>query len=327
MDLDAYVLERAGEWDRMEELARRRRLSADEADELVVLYQRAATHLSVIRSRVPDPVVVADLSRQLLAGRAAITRGSGFSWRSVGHFLTDGLPAELYRARRWWISLGLLLVVLATALAFYIAGNPSVAALFLSAEQREQLVQEDFVGYYSEFQAQNFAAQVWTNNALLTAQCIAAGVLVLPVVYLLGVNLFAVGLTGGVMISADAGDTFLTYLTPHGLLELTCVFVGAGAGLRIGWAWIAPGPARTRRQALADRARSGMLIAVGLTPALLVAGLVEAYVTPAPVPAWSRITVGATVWVSFLLYALVQGRRADARRVSAGSSGGATTSR
>ncbi|WP_328471914.1 stage II sporulation protein M [Actinoplanes sp. NBC_00393] len=314
MDLDAYVLERAGEWDRMEQLARRRRLSAAEADELVVLYQRATTHLSVIRSRTPDPVVVADLSRQLLAGRAAINRGGRFSLRPVLHFLTDRFPAELYRTRWWWLTMSALLTGLTAALIWYVAANPDVAGMFLSDADIARLVEEDFVGYYSEYQAQNFAGQVWTNNALLTAQCIAAGVLVVPVFYLLGVNIFNVGMTGGVMVTAGAGDTFLTYISPHGLLELTCLFIGAGVGLRIGWSWIAPGPLRTRRQSLVDRVRSGMLIAVGLVPTLLVAGLLEAYVTPSPLPPLVRISIGAFVWAAFLAYALLLGRSAEARR-------------
>src|SRR4051812_14378907 len=54
VDLDAYVSERRGEWNRLETLARRRKLSPSEADELVLLYQRAATHLSVVRSHSPD---------------------------------------------------------------------------------------------------------------------------------------------------------------------------------------------------------------------------------------------------------------------------------
>ncbi|MEV6305386.1 stage II sporulation protein M [Actinoplanes sp. NPDC051861] len=317
MDLDAYVLERAGEWDRMEELARRRRLSAEEADELVVLYHRATTHLSVIRSRVPDPVVIADLSRQLLAGRAAINRGRRFSWQSIGHFLTDAFPAELYRARHWWLSLAVLLTVLTAGLVWYVADNPPVAALFLSPDQIEGL-EEDFVSYYSEYRASNFAARVWTNNALLTAQCIASGVLVVPVVYLLGANLLNVGVTGGVLAGAGSLDTFLGYLAPHGLLELTCVFVGAGVGLRIGWGWIAPGPERTRREVLVARTRSGMIVAVGLVPVLLVAGVLEAYVTPAPVPPTWRVAAGAGVWGLFLLYALVQGRAADRRAAGHG---------
>jgi uncharacterized membrane protein SpoIIM required for sporulation len=131
-----------------------------------------------------------------------------------------------------------------------------------------------------------------------------------PVLYLLGANLLSIGLTGGVMIGSGAGDTFFTYIAPHGLLELTCVFVGAGVGLRIGWAWIAPGPYRTRGQALAERARSGMLVALGLAVVLLVAGLLEAYVTPSGLPAPIRIAVGALVWLGFLAYALLAGAAA-----------------
>ncbi|WP_229075618.1 stage II sporulation protein M [Actinoplanes sp. DH11] len=313
MDLDAYVLDRAGEWDRMEQLARRRRLSAAEADELVVLYQRAATHLSVLRGRSPDPLVLTDLSRQLMAARAAISRGQGFSWRSVLRFFTETFPAQLYATWRWWALLGTLLVAGAAALIGYVSAHPEVAAHFLSEEQITQLVERDFVGYYSQYEPQNFAGQVWTNNAVLTAQCIAAGVLVLPVFYLLGANLLNVGITGGVLSSAGAGQTFLTYLAPHGLLELTAVFVGAAAGLRLGWAWIAPGPTLTRRQSLIDRARSGMVIAVGLVPVLAVAGLLEAYVTPSGLPASSRVGIGALAWVAFLAYALLLGRAARSR--------------
>jgi len=102
VDLDAYVSERRGEWTRVRTLSRRRRLTADEADELVLLYQRTATHLSVIRSRTPDPTLIASLSQLVLGARAAITGGRRFSWRPVGHFFTTGFPVELYRARWWW---------------------------------------------------------------------------------------------------------------------------------------------------------------------------------------------------------------------------------
>jgi hypothetical protein len=79
VDLDSYVTERRGEWNRLETLTSRRRLSPDEADELVLLYQRASTHLSVVRSRTPDPVLIASLSRLVLGARAAITGGRRFS--------------------------------------------------------------------------------------------------------------------------------------------------------------------------------------------------------------------------------------------------------
>jgi len=317
VDLDAYVSERRGEWTRLRTLTRQRRLTPAEADELVLLYQRTATHLSMIRSRSADPVLVASLSQLVVGARAAITGGRRYTWAPVLRFFTAAFPVELYRSRRWWASVGVLSVVVSAIMIQYVAANPGVPAMFMSADQMRRLVDSDFVGYYSDFHAQNFAAQVWTNNALLTAQCLASGVLILPVLYLLGSNIFGIGMTGGVMVAAGRGDVFLTYIAPHGFLELTCVFIGAGVGLRVGWAWIAPGPHRTRGQALAERARSGMLVALGLAVVLGVSGLIEAYVTPSPLPASLRIAIGAIVWLVFLGYAVILGGRADRRGESA----------
>jgi uncharacterized membrane protein SpoIIM required for sporulation len=316
MDLDAYLAERGGEWHRLEVLANRPKLlSPAEIDELVVLYQRAATHLSVLRSRNPDPVMLADLSRLVLAGRAAVTRSSGgFSWRPLADFFLYRLPGALYRTRRWWGTLAVLLVAATAALVWYLASHPDVLALFAGDETIDQVVDKKFVGYYSEYQAQNFALQVWTNNALLTAQCLASGVLILPVFYLLWQNLLNTGLVGAMMVSRDAGDTFLTYLAPHGLLEITCLFVGAGVGLRIGWSWIAPGPLQTRRQSLVAWVREGMVVAVGLVVTLAVAGCLEAFVTPSGLVAPVRVGIGALIWLGFLMYALVWGREANERR-------------
>jgi uncharacterized membrane protein SpoIIM required for sporulation len=317
VDLDAYVGERRGEWTRLRTLTRKRRLSPTEADELVLLYQRTATHLSVIRSRSADPVLIATLSQLVVGARAAITGGRRFSWEPLVRFFTTAFPVELYRARWWWASVGVLSTIVATFMIEYIAANPDVPAMFMSQADMRRLVDSEFVGYYSNFHAQNFAAQVWTNNAMLTAQCLASGVLIVPVLYLLGSNIFGIGITGGVMVGAGRGDVFLTYIAPHGFLELTCVFIGAGVGLRIGWGWIAPGPHRTRGQALAERARSGMLVALGLAVVLGVSGLLEAYVTPSPLPAPIRIAIGAIVWLAFLGYAFVLGGRAHRRGESA----------
>jgi len=317
VDLDAYVSERRGEWNRLETLTGKRRLSSDEADELVLLYQRASTHLSVVRSHTPDPVLVASLSRLVLGARAAITGGRRLSWAPIGRFFAAAFPSELYRTRWWWIAVSAANVLLAGVLMQYVVANPGVANLFMSDAEIQRLVNQDFVGYYSENHAQNFAAQVWTNNALLAAQCLAAGVLIVPVFYLLGSNLLNIGLSGGVMIEYGRGDVFFTMIAPHGLLELTAVFVAAGVGLRIGWAWIAPGPTKTRGQALAARARSGMLVALGLGVVLAVAGLLEAYVTPSGLPPALRVGIGAVVWLLFLAYALGVGGAAHRRGVSA----------
>lgn len=316
MDLDAYVAEHGGEWRRLEELSKRRRVTAAEADELVALYQRAATHLSLIRSRSPDPILVARLSRLVLTARNAITGAPSFSIGVVGRFFTSTFPLAVYRAWPWWCGVATVFSVVTFSLMGYIALNPDVAGYFGSDAEINNLVNSEFEGYYSEFQPQNSFLRVWTNNALLTGEVLASGVIFVPVVYLLWGTALNTGLIGGLMIAYGRGDVFFGLIIPHGLLELTAVFIGAGVGLRIGWAWVAPGPLRTRGRALAETATEGVLVALGLVGVLLVSGLLEGFLTPSALPLLIKDFIGFVVWAVFLAYIVVMGRRAAAEGVS-----------
>jgi uncharacterized membrane protein SpoIIM required for sporulation len=310
VDLDAFITEHRAGWERLRRLASRprRRLTAAEVDELVALYHRTATHLSMVRSRSPDPAVVAWLSRLVLQARGALTPSAGFSAAGLVRFLLVSFPGEVWRAGGWWVGVAAVFTGLTGIRMSVVAADP---ARFVPPAQIEEIVGHAFEDYYSTFQPQNFALLVWTNNAFLAAICLAAGVLIVPVLLVLWYNIENIGLVGGVMIGNGRADVFFGLILVHGLLELTAILIAAGVGLRIGWAWIAPGPDRTRGRALAERARAGMVVALGLALVLLVSALVEAFVTPAPVPIPVKLAVGALVWLGFLAYLVQFGRRAS----------------
>jgi uncharacterized membrane protein SpoIIM required for sporulation len=310
VDLEAYLIQHGPQWDRLSELTHsRRQLTGAEADELVDLYQRASTQLSVVRSSASDPVLEARLSALVAGARGVVTGVNLPLWQTVGRFFVAGFPAAVYRARRWWITVTLVSIGLAALVAWRVINTPGLASSLLSDSQVTQLVDHDFAGYYSDNPAADFAFHVWLNNASVTATCLVLGVVILPVLVVLWTNVANLGATAGFMISAGRGDVFYGLILPHGLLELTVVFVAAGAGLRLGWSWIAPGP-RTRAQALATEGRAVGALALGLAVWLLVSGLVEGFVTPSTLPAWARLAIGATVWLAFLTYVFTLGRRA-----------------
>jgi uncharacterized membrane protein SpoIIM required for sporulation len=317
VDLDAFIAENVGQWRRLERLSGAGRLSVAEVDELTALYQRTGTQLSVLRSKSPDPLLVAWLSRVVLGARARLTGAGPARWRSVVAFFSEGFPLAVYQARRWWITVGLLFCAGSGGYMAYIADNPDIQQRVLPDSAARQLVEHDFADYYSHYPARHFALEVWTNNAYLTGKCLAAGVLVVPVLWVLYGNLVNVGIDGGLMIAYGHADTFFGLILPHGLLELTAVFIGAGVGLRIGWSWIAPADGLTRARSLAAAARAAMLVALGLVLVLAASGILEAYVTPSSLPTWGRITIGATVWLVFLWYVFTFGRLAQQRRASA----------
>ncbi|GAB3246326.1 stage II sporulation protein M [Kineosporia babensis] len=301
MDLDAFVAVHSADWDRLDRLTKRRRLSGAEVDEMVLLYQRAATHLSVVRSFSPDAGLVARLSGTVARARTAISGGNEPLLREFARMAAVSFPAAVYRSRWWALGATAGTVLVSFVVAVWVAANPEVQAAFGTEQQIQQLVNNDFENYYSENAASGFAVQVWTNNAWVAALCFVLGITGIGVVWVLAQNALNLGLTAGLMAANDRLGLFFGLITPHGLLELTAVFVAAGAGLKVFWAWVDPG-ARTRARAVGEEGRAMVTIAIGLVVVLLVSGVVEAFVTPSPLPTWARIAIGFVVWAVFVGY-------------------------
>ncbi|MFH8743347.1 stage II sporulation protein M [Streptomyces albidoflavus] len=312
MDLDVFVAAHEAEWRRLETLLRRRRLTGPEADELVSLYQRATTHLSLISSAAPDPQLTGRLTRLVARARSKVTAPRRARARDLTGFLAHDFPAALYRTRTWWAPTAVASLLVAALIGWWVASHPEVRSAIAAPAELRELTRPggDYEAYYSSHPATSFAAQVWTNNAQAAALCLVLGAfLCLPVVAVLLLNMVNIGVGIGLMASAGRLDTFLGLLVPHGLLELTAVFVAAGTGLRLGWTVIDPGP-RRRRDALAQEGRAALGMALGLALVLLVSGVIEAFVTPSGLPTWARITIGAAAEAAFLVYVYAVGGRA-----------------
>lgn len=316
MDLDAFAAVHEPTWARLDELARRRHLTGAESDELVRLYQEVATHLSAVRSAAPDPAAVSHLSQLLARARSSIAGAHEPSWRDVTRFAMLSLPAALYRIRWWTVAVTVVFVAIGVVAGVHVYTSPDAQAAMGTPSELERYAEQEFANYYTNHPGESFAAQVWTNNAWIAAQCVALGITGVWPVLVLVQNAVAVGAAGGVMALHDGLGIFFQLILPHGLMELTAIFVAGAAGLRIFWSVIDPG-GRPRGRALAEEGRSLITVALGLVAVLAVSGLVEGFVTPSNLPWWLKIVIGALVLAAFWVYVLVLGRRA----VAAGETG------
>ena len=310
MDVDAFVVAHRPTWDRLEELVkRRRRLTGAEVDELVDLYQRVSTHLSMVRSVSTDAVLIGRLSGLVAGARSAVTSAHAPLWREFTRFWTVSFPVVAYRAWRWWAWTAVAFFIVTTLIAVWVGTNPEVQAARGTPSEIDELVNHDFASYYSENPAGSFGLRVWVNNSLVAAQCIAYAILLgIPIPYVLYRNALNVGEIAGFMFDAGKADIFLGLIIPHGLIELTAVFLAAAVGMRLGWSVVSPGD-RPRGQVLAERGRAVVAVAIGLIVVLLVAGLIESLVTPAPLPTFARIAIGVAAEIAFLAYVIHFGRK------------------
>lgn len=315
--VDAFIAANRQRWDRLDALAaaaRRdpRSLSPAELDELVELHLRVSSQLSFARTHLGDSDLTAALSRRVARSASVVHGTRPRTWRTVVHGLTRTFPAAVWHARLPIAVSTLVFVASFAVIAVWLATSPEAVAASAPEEVRRAYIEEDFEAYYSSEPGTAFAARVFTNNAAVGAMAFGMGVLWgLPTIYVLVLNGVNVGLAAGLFHAAGDAVTFWTLILPHGMLELTAVFIAGGAGLRLGWAALAPGD-RTRSEALAEEGRRAVVIVLGLVVVFLVAGLLEGYVTAAPWPTWARVGTGAVVWAAFTGWVIVAGRQAAA---------------
>lgn len=315
MDVDRFIARNSASWARLESLARRGggRLSPMEVQELVSLYQQTSSHLSHARTERADAALVARLTRLVATAAGVIYSTRSRSLAGVARFFTTSFPAAVWHARRFVAVAALLLLVPALVVGAWVATSDAALDAAGPDAVREAYVEDDFEAYYSSAPAGQFATQVTVNNIQVSILAFAAGVLVCVVTaFILAFNGANVGVAAGLFAAAGEQPKFWGLILPHGLLELSAVIVAGAAGLALGWAIVAPGD-RTRTGALAEEGRRAAVIVLGLVLAFVVAGTIEGFVTPSGLPTAARVAVGTSAFVAFWAYALLLGRSAAAR--------------
>lgn len=321
MTIDGFIAANQKQWDRLADLTRRgtrhpRRLNAAELDELVELYERVSTHLSIARTQLRDAGLVAHLSRLTASAGAVIYGSQPRTWRVITSFVTDTFPAAVWYARHFVVISTALLCVPAAAVALWLTDSPRALELAAPPAVREAYVEEDFEAYYSSDPAAQFASAVTTNNIRVAALAFAGGVLIcVPTVIILVQNGLHLGFPVAAFATASELPRFWGLILPHGLLELSAVFIAGGAGLRLGWTLIDPGD-RFRSEALAEEGRRAIAILIGLVGAFVTAGLIEGFVTGSGLPTLVRVGIGVLVEVVFVAYIVIRGRAMAARGIT-----------
>jgi uncharacterized membrane protein SpoIIM required for sporulation len=151
------------------------------------------------------------------------------------------------------------------------------------------------------------------NNIGISFQTFASGLLFgLGSLFFLLFNGLTIGAVAGHLTQVGYSETFWSFVIGHGAFELTGIVFSGAAGLKLGWALLAPGRF-TRAEALRLAAGRAVQLVAGVILFLLIAAFIEAY--------WSSMTfttplvkylVGASLWTLVLSYFTFAGRSAHA---------------
>lgn len=280
------------------------------------LYRVAAADLALARRRWPNDPVVGRLEALVGIARPLVydteSRGEGL----VRFFTTSYWQRVSERPLLLLVAAGLMFVP--GALAAWWAYVDPAAAVGLVPEQFQRATEPrgGDLGLSAAQQAE-LASLIFTNNIRVTFLAFAGGVAAgLGTAFTLIYNGTFIGALAGLTFSSGRGALFMELVTAHGILELSCVVVAAAAGLRMGMALVLPGK-QTRAQALVDEARGAVAIVLGTAPWLVLAGIVEGFLTPAGLGLEAVVGFGVTLGLVYWGLVLWRGRAVrDERGIS-----------
>lgn len=325
MNLSTFLRDRERSWDELRSLVaaakgRPERLGPERLRRLGVLYRAAAADLAIARRRFPGDPCVPTLAE--LVGRARhLVYAAEARRESVAAFFTRGYWRRVRERPVPLIVASLLLVLPAVLSLVWALDDPGAAGGLVPGALRG--VTDPHPGGadlgLSPAASAAFSARILTNNIQVAFLAFAGGITAgLLTAVALVVNGTLVGVVTGLAFGAGNGSRLVQLVVPHGVLELSCIVVAGAAGLRMGWAIVDPGR-RRRGDALASEARGAVELVLGTAVWLVVAGVVEGFVTPAGLGVRPAVLVG--VALAALFWALVWWRGKPAL-----STGGPATS-
>jgi len=317
MNLDAFVQQRRPSWQVLEALLTRSKpdlakLSRQEVDELGRLYRSATADLALAQRDFPQQRVTTYLNGLVSRAHAQIYREQGLQGRKVQRFYRQQFAA-LYRVLLPYTTLCFVLFTIGAVVAFLAVWRDPAQIYFFNGETIEPLVRQVEAGeMWTEIAPSTRSAAssfILTNNIrvmfLTFAGGITGGLLTLWVLLSNGLHFGAIfGLLQAHGMSQQLGE----FVVAHGLIELSVIFLAGGCGLYMGDALIRPG-LQSRWEALIVRSRTSVMVILGCVPLLILAGLIEGFLSPSALPWPLKVTVGVSSGLLLHTYWLSDFRR------------------
>lgn len=266
------------------------------------MYRQTAADLSAAREYAANAQLAAYLNQLLGRAHNLVYAARPARSRSVLTFYATTFPQIFRRTWRFTAGATALFAIGAVAgLAMSIA-DPGFHRFILGGPMTDTIDRRE-MWTHSILSVKPLASSaILTNNLSVAFSAFALGILGgLGTLYLMVFNGVMIGVIGSACYHAGMSTALWSFVAPHGALELPAIFIAGGAGLVLAHGVIAPGQL-SRRDALAQAGALSIRLLLGVVPLLVVAGLIEGFVSPTALEPVLKFVIGASLFVLLILY-------------------------
>jgi uncharacterized membrane protein SpoIIM required for sporulation len=308
------VQKREAHWARLEALVAACRgrnvdaLSTSDLRELAQLYRQTAADLATARADPSSARLAAYLNQLLGRAHNLVYAGERRERGGLRGFYARTFPRTFRATWRYT----------ATAVAFLLAGAAAGIVLTLTSPGFERFVLGG--GMLDTIERR----EMWTHSILPIKPMASAGITVnnlsvaiiayaggitagLLTSWVMLMNGLLLGVLGTVIHDAGMNLALWSFVAPHGTLELPAIFIAGGAGLVLARSLVVATD-RPRLENLVEAGRQSLRLFGGVVPMLIVAGLIEGFVSPTGIAPIVKFALGGALFVLLVLYLGLAGR-------------------
>jgi uncharacterized membrane protein SpoIIM required for sporulation len=312
---DRFIEKHKTAWQRLEDLLKLldssslRRLHREEVRELGRIYRRTASDLAIARAESRDPRLINYLNSLVIRAHGRIYQADAQGGSRIKGFFARDFPQTF---RRTWRYTAVSFSVFAVFSVIGFLGtkyDPEFSELVGVPPAFRELYIENKVHWWEDLNEANQvgASEIMTNNVRVTIGTFALGALFgVGTLYSLAFNGAVNAAVLALTYRAGYGHDLLTFMIGHGVIELSCIFIAGGAGLLIGSALLMPGDL-SRADALKSRGKDAIRLMMGVAVLLVVAGIIEGFISPAPIRPAIKFSIGTITGLALYSYLLLAG--------------------
>jgi uncharacterized membrane protein SpoIIM required for sporulation len=322
MNVERWVAARQVYWQKLEDLLKQidkkglSSLSREDLQALGRLYRSAASDLSRARVMRLGTDIVGYLNNLVVKGHNQVYQSPQNRWQDLWHFLWFTFPA-VFRNNIFYVLVSFMLFLVPmvgtwvmivqnprTAHLEILPGHPIVPDELWMFVEKHQLWTDAVEG-----QSPVASSFIATNNIKVTMFAFISGILAgLGTIFLLVTNGMNIGGAFAACQLFGMAHRLVAFVAPHGVFELSAIFIGGGAGLMLAKGLLFPGEYK-RSDSVRIMAKESAQLFLGCIPLLLIAGTIEGYVSPrTDLPQEYKYAVSLATFVLLILYLVVPRR-------------------
>jgi len=277
-------------------------LNRAELRELGLLYRQTASDLGVLRADLSSIHFASYLNQLLARAHNTIYSGHKTNHLAIVLFYRDTYP-QVFRKNFNYCLLAFILFLGGAAIGAGLTLQDPDFRLAIIPPQMVQTIERHEMWTHSVVAIKPLASSaITTNNLSVAFVTFAAGITAgLGTMYMVIFNGLLLGVIGVACAQAGMSSQLWSFVAPHGVLELPAIFISSGAGLRIAAGLLFPG-VLPRRESLVRAGREGVQLLLGCVPLLLIAGVIEAFLSPTELPVSLKFIFAASMFTLLAAY-------------------------